>query len=128
MKTVSGDAFNVLYVELDLLNITINQFIALSFCLPQEAYTFHKKNVVVEAETIDRFLISLEPYHSMLLLVGYTELMDCVSTAVQNSNAHDTSTTVYELLFIYLFFYLFNWYLGNVYFFYLFGHRHVIVM
>lgn len=61
-----------------LLNITINQFITLSFCLPQKAHQFHKKGVVVEPEAIDRCLKSLKPYHGMLLLVEYTELLDCV--------------------------------------------------
>lgn len=61
-----------------LLNVTINQFITLSFCLPQKAHQFHKKGVVVEPETIDRCLKALKPYHGMLLLVDYTELLDCV--------------------------------------------------
>lgn len=61
-----------------LLNITINQWITLSFCLPQKAHQFHKKGVVVEPEAIDRCLKSLKPYHGMLLLVEYTELLDCV--------------------------------------------------
>lgn len=61
-----------------LLNVTINQFITLSFCLPQKAHQFHKKGVVVEPETIDRCLKSLKPYHGMLLLVDYSELLDCV--------------------------------------------------
>lgn len=60
------------------MNITINQFITLSFCLPQKAHQFHKKGVVVEPEAIDRCLKSLKPYHGMLLLVDYTELLDCV--------------------------------------------------
>lgn len=71
-----------------LLNITINQFITLSFCLPQKAHQFHKKGVVVEPEAIDRCLKSLKPYHGMLLLVDYTELLDCVppSGAVMLTN------------------------------------------
>lgn len=46
--------------------------------MPQKAHQFHKKGVVVEPETIDRCLKSLKPYHGMLLLVEYTELLDCV--------------------------------------------------
>lgn len=61
-----------------LLNITINQFVMLSFCLPQKAHQFHKKGVIVEPETIDRCLQSLKPYHGMLLLVEFSELLDCV--------------------------------------------------
>lgn len=61
-----------------LLNTTINQWLTLSFCLPQKAHQFHKKGVVVEPEAIDRCLHSLKPYHGMLLLVDITELLDCV--------------------------------------------------
>ncbi|CAD7081364.1 unnamed protein product [Hermetia illucens] len=61
-----------------LLNITINQFVTLCFCLPQKAHQFHKKGVIVEPETIDRCLHSLKPYHGMLLLVNFAELLDCV--------------------------------------------------
>lgn len=50
----------------------------MSFCLPQKAHQFHKKGVVVEPETIDRCLKALKPYHGMLLLADYTELLDCV--------------------------------------------------
>lgn len=46
--------------------------------MPQKAHQFHKKGVVVEPEAIDRCLKSLKPYHGMLLLVDYTELLDCV--------------------------------------------------
>lgn len=61
-----------------LLNTTINQWVTLSFCLPQKAHQFHKKGVVVEPEAIDRCLQSLKPYHGMLLLVDLTEMLDCV--------------------------------------------------
>lgn len=50
----------------------------MSFVLPQKAHQFHKKGVVVEPETIDRCLRALKPYHGMLLLADYTELLDCV--------------------------------------------------
>lgn len=46
--------------------------------MPQKAHQFHKKGLVVEPEAIDRCLKSLKPYHGMLLLVDYTELLDCV--------------------------------------------------
>lgn len=50
----------------------------MSFCLPQKAHQFHKKGAIVEPEAIDRCLKSLKPYHGMLLLVEYNELLDCV--------------------------------------------------
>lgn len=61
-----------------LLNITINQNLSLSFCLPQKAHQFHKKGLIVEPEAIDRCLQALKPYHGMLLLVDPLELLDCV--------------------------------------------------
>ncbi|XP_055693349.1 GATOR complex protein NPRL3 [Lutzomyia longipalpis] len=60
-----------------LLNVTINQWVTLSFCLPQKAHQFHKKGFIVEPEAIDRCLESLKPYHGMLLLVDPSELLDC---------------------------------------------------
>lgn len=60
------------------MNVTINQYVTLSFCLPQKAHQFHKKGVVIEPEAIDRCLQSLKPYHGMLLLVDPSELLDCV--------------------------------------------------
>ncbi|XP_001847144.2 GATOR complex protein NPRL3 [Culex quinquefasciatus] len=61
-----------------LLNVTLNDSVTLSFCLPQKAHQFHKKGVVVEPEAIDRCLHALKPYHGMLLLVDPSELLDCV--------------------------------------------------
>ncbi|XP_055628465.1 GATOR complex protein NPRL3 isoform X2 [Toxorhynchites rutilus septentrionalis] len=61
-----------------LLNVTMNQSVTLSFCLPQKAHQFHKKGIVVEPEAIDRCLDALKPYHGMLLLVDPSELLDCV--------------------------------------------------
>ncbi|XP_058116491.1 GATOR complex protein NPRL3 [Anopheles ziemanni] len=67
-----------------LLNVTMNQTVTLSFCLPQKAHQFHKKGVVVEPETIDRCVDSLKPYHGMLLLVDPSELFDCVPPSAAN--------------------------------------------
>ncbi|XP_053657792.1 GATOR complex protein NPRL3 [Anopheles marshallii] len=67
-----------------LLNVTMNQTITLSFCLPQKAHQFHKKGMAVEPETIDRCLESLKPYHGMLLLVDPSELFDCVPPSGAN--------------------------------------------
>lgn len=61
-----------------LINISINQYVTLSFCFPQKAHQFHKKGVIVEPEAIDKCLKSLKPYHGMLLLVDFADLLDCV--------------------------------------------------
>lgn len=60
-----------------LLNTTLNQYLTVSFCLPQKAHQLHKKGSMVDPEVIDRCLRSLKPYHGMLL-VDYAELLDCV--------------------------------------------------
>ncbi|KAI8122270.1 Nitrogen permease regulator 3-like protein [Lucilia cuprina] len=64
-----------------LLNSTINQNLTLSFCLPAKAHQLHKKGSMVDPETIDHCLKSLKPYHGMLLLVDFAELLDCVPPA-----------------------------------------------
>ncbi|XP_055856328.1 GATOR complex protein NPRL3 [Episyrphus balteatus] len=61
-----------------LLNTTLNNSLTLSFCLPQKAHQSHKKGCIVEPEAIDKCLKSLKPYHGMLLLVDFAELLDCV--------------------------------------------------
>lgn len=61
-----------------LINISINQYVTLSFCFPQKAHQFHRKGTIVEPEAIDKCLKSLKPYHGMLLLVDFAELLDCV--------------------------------------------------
>ncbi|XP_075161913.1 GATOR complex protein Nprl3 isoform X2 [Haematobia irritans] len=64
-----------------LLNVTINQNLTLSFCLPAKAHQIHKKGSMVDPETIDNCLRCLKPYHGMLLLVDFAELLDCVPPA-----------------------------------------------
>lgn len=64
-----------------LLNATINQNVTLGFCLPAKAHQLHKKGSIVDPETIDRCLKSLKPYHGMLLLVNFVDLLDCVPPA-----------------------------------------------
>ncbi|XP_017861031.1 PREDICTED: nitrogen permease regulator 3-like protein [Drosophila arizonae] len=61
-----------------LLSTTLNQNLTLTFCLPAKAHQLHKKGSMVDPETIDRCLRALKPYHGMLLLVDFAELLDCV--------------------------------------------------
>uniref|UniRef100_A0A1A9ZKN5 GATOR complex protein NPRL3 n=1 Tax=Glossina pallidipes TaxID=7398 RepID=A0A1A9ZKN5_GLOPL len=61
-----------------LLNASINQNLTLSFCLPAKTHQLHKKGSMVDPEMIDRCLSSLKPYHGMLLLVDFAELLDCI--------------------------------------------------
>ncbi|XP_017138539.1 GATOR complex protein NPRL3 [Drosophila miranda] len=61
-----------------LLSTSLNQNLTLCFCLPAKAHQLHKKGSMVDPETIDRCLRALKPYHGMLLLVDFAELLDCV--------------------------------------------------
>ncbi|XP_017128695.1 GATOR complex protein NPRL3 [Drosophila elegans] len=61
-----------------LLSTSLNHNLTLCFCLPAKAHQLHKKGSMVDPETIDRCLRALKPYHGMLLLVDFAELLDCV--------------------------------------------------
>ncbi|KAH8386055.1 hypothetical protein KR200_008260 [Drosophila serrata] len=61
-----------------LLSTSLNDNLTLCFCLPAKAHQLHKKGSMVDPETIDRCLRALKPYHGMLLLVDFAELLDCV--------------------------------------------------
>ncbi|CAD7005810.1 unnamed protein product [Ceratitis capitata] len=79
-RSTLAQALKSIYHDLcttGLLNTTLNQYLTVSFCLPQKAHQLHKKGSMVEPEVIDRCLRALKPYHGMLL-VDYAELLDCV--------------------------------------------------
>uniref|UniRef100_A0A1B6LTL1 GATOR complex protein NPRL3 n=1 Tax=Graphocephala atropunctata TaxID=36148 RepID=A0A1B6LTL1_9HEMI len=59
-----------------LVRLRINRWIQLTFCLPQKVHQFHKKDFMIEPETIDRCLQSLKPYHGFLLLVEPGQLLE----------------------------------------------------
>ncbi|XP_045473013.1 GATOR complex protein NPRL3 [Harmonia axyridis] len=57
-----------------LIDIRINGWIPLSFCLPHKAHQSHLGGKIIEPEDINRCLNALRPYHSLLLLYPLTEL------------------------------------------------------
>lgn len=59
-----------------LINVLINRWIPLSFCLPQIAHRWHLRGKIVEPEDIDRCLGALRPYHSLLLLYPENRMKD----------------------------------------------------
>ncbi|XP_008214795.1 GATOR complex protein NPRL3 isoform X2 [Nasonia vitripennis] len=63
-----------------IINIMIDKWIQVSFCLPQKVHQTHKKGFVVDPEIIDRCLNSLRPYHGLLLLTEPTDLRDSLPT------------------------------------------------
>lgn len=66
LKTTFDDVSNT-----GLVNLQINRYLTVNFCLPQKAHQFHKPGIIVEPESIEKCLKSLRPYHGMLLLVRY---------------------------------------------------------
>ncbi|CAB0030071.1 unnamed protein product [Trichogramma brassicae] len=63
-----------------IINIMINKWIQVSFCLPQKVHQTHKKGFIVDPEIINRCLDSLRPYHGLLLLTEPMDLMDSLPT------------------------------------------------
>lgn len=59
-----------------LVNIRLNKWIPLSFCLPQKVHQWHLRGKIVEPEDIDRCLLALRPYHSLLLLYPVQHLIE----------------------------------------------------
>ncbi|XP_030768285.1 GATOR complex protein NPRL3 [Sitophilus oryzae] len=59
-----------------LVSIRLNRWIPFSFCLPQKAHQWHLRGKIVEPEDIDRCLLALRPYHSLLLLYPVEHLVD----------------------------------------------------
>ncbi|KAK0180144.1 hypothetical protein PV327_005815 [Microctonus hyperodae] len=68
-------AFNSL-CNTGIVNLSINKWILVSFCLPQKVHQFHKKGFIMNPETIDKCLNSLRPYHSLLLLIEPKDLIE----------------------------------------------------
>ncbi|XP_047099677.1 GATOR complex protein NPRL3 isoform X3 [Schistocerca piceifrons] len=69
-----------------LVQIRINNWIEVSFCLPQKVHQCHCRGIVLEPESIKRYLEfeerclqSLKPYHGLLLLVEPSELLETLS-------------------------------------------------
>ncbi|KAL7298507.1 hypothetical protein TKK_0008287 [Trichogramma kaykai] len=63
-----------------IINIMINRWIQVSFCLPQKVHQTHKKGFIVDPEIINQCLDSLRPYHGLLLLTEPMDLMDSLPT------------------------------------------------
>ncbi|KAK9890870.1 hypothetical protein WA026_012214 [Henosepilachna vigintioctopunctata] len=61
-----------------LVNVYINRWIPLSYCLPQKAHQWHLQGKIVEPEDIYKCLSALRPYHSMLLLYPVSDLHDFI--------------------------------------------------
>ncbi|CAD1472901.1 unnamed protein product, partial [Heterotrigona itama] len=59
-----------------IINIMINKWIQVRFCLPQKVHQSHKKGFVINPEIIDKCLNSLKPYHGILLLIEPLDLLD----------------------------------------------------
>ncbi|XP_012280656.1 GATOR complex protein NPRL3 isoform X2 [Orussus abietinus] len=58
-----------------MVNVTINNWIQVSFCFPQKVHHSHKKGFIMNPRIIKRCLNSLRPYHGLLLLTEPLELL-----------------------------------------------------
>lgn len=52
-----------------IVQVRINKWVLLSFCLPHKAHQIHNRGLIIEPETIDKCLQKLRPYHGILLMV-----------------------------------------------------------
>ncbi|KAJ3642280.1 hypothetical protein Zmor_025080 [Zophobas morio] len=59
-----------------IVNVQINKWITVSFCLPQKVHQWHLRGKIVEPKDIDRCLKALRPYHSLLLLHPMQQMGD----------------------------------------------------
>ncbi|XP_045536818.1 GATOR complex protein NPRL3 [Papilio machaon] len=58
-----------------IVQVRINNWVLLSFCLPHKAHQIHNRGLVIEPECIDKCLQKLRPYHGILLMVDPNELL-----------------------------------------------------
>lgn len=58
-----------------IVQVRINKWVLLSFCLPHKAHQIHNRGLIIEPETIDKCLQKLRPYHGILLMVNPNELL-----------------------------------------------------
>lgn len=59
-----------------VVNIMVNNWIKVNFCLPQRVHQTHKPGFIMNPEIIDRCLRCLRPYHGILLLIEPRKLLD----------------------------------------------------
>ncbi|XP_017769595.1 PREDICTED: nitrogen permease regulator 3-like protein isoform X2 [Nicrophorus vespilloides] len=81
-KSILAKNLKKMYEDLcgtGLVNIRINRWIPLNFCLPQKVHQWHLQGKLVEPEDIDRCIKSLRPYHSLLLLCPVQSINDFIS-------------------------------------------------
>nr|XP_022913151.1 GATOR complex protein NPRL3 isoform X1 [Onthophagus taurus] len=92
-KCILAQNIKKMYEDLSssgLVNIRINKWIPLTFCLPQKVHQWHLRGKIVEPEDIEKCLQSLRPYHSMLLL--------CPVQQIQKFLSLDSSPSLIRLL------------------------------
>ncbi|CAH2248094.1 jg12765 [Pararge aegeria aegeria] len=58
-----------------IVQVRINKWVLLSFCLPHKAHQIQTRGLIIEPETIDKCVQRLRPYHGILLMVNPNELL-----------------------------------------------------
>lgn len=72
-------AYNELHTS-GSVQLHINRWINISFCLPHKVHRLHLARSCVKAEAIQKCLTQLRPYHALLLLVDPRELVESLPT------------------------------------------------
>lgn len=63
-------SFNIYFLFcVGIVQVRINNWVLLSFCLPHKAHQIHNRGLIIEPECIDKCLQKLRPYHGILLMV-----------------------------------------------------------
>ncbi|XP_038212660.1 GATOR complex protein NPRL3 [Zerene cesonia] len=73
MKSVFEELSNT-----GIVQVRINKWVLLSFCLPHKAHQIHNRGLSVEPETIDKCVLKLRPYHGILLMVNPNDLLQSI--------------------------------------------------
>lgn len=61
-----------------IVQVRINKWVLLSFCLPHKAHQIQTIGLVLQPEIIDKCLRKLKPYHGILLMVNQNELLSSI--------------------------------------------------
>ncbi|XP_078690901.1 GATOR1 complex protein NPRL3-like isoform X2 [Branchiostoma floridae x Branchiostoma belcheri] len=62
--------------DLGIVNIRINSWILVSFCLPHKVHNNNVDATKIEPEAVERCISAIRPYHAMLLLVDRDVLLE----------------------------------------------------
>ncbi|CAK1543169.1 unnamed protein product [Leptosia nina] len=92
MKSVFEELSNT-----GIVQVRINNWVLLSFCLPHKAHQIHNRGLSVEPETIDKCVLMLRPYHGILLMVDPNDLLASIPLDGSPALLHLALTQAFQL-------------------------------